>query len=111
VIDDAIVVVENIVMHRDAGQSRGESIRTALRESASRWLIHHHADRGLSPLISITASPGCLRALALTVPWLWSSLALPDLTPRQPLLLRKPCAAAPSIRALHGGVLRVYDAC
>src|SRR5581483_5417544 len=25
VIDDAIVVVENIVMHRDAGQSRGEA--------------------------------------------------------------------------------------
>ena len=26
VIDDAIVVVENIVMHRDSGQSRGEAI-------------------------------------------------------------------------------------
>src|SRR5581483_3769376 len=32
VIDDAIVVVENIVMHRDAGQSRSEAIRSALRE-------------------------------------------------------------------------------
>ena len=32
VIDDAIVVLENIVLHRDAGQSRSEAIRTALRE-------------------------------------------------------------------------------
>ena len=32
VIDDAIVVVENIVMHRDSGQTRSEAIRSALRE-------------------------------------------------------------------------------
>ena len=32
VIDDAIVVVENIVLHRDAGQSRAEAIRSAIRE-------------------------------------------------------------------------------
>jgi len=32
VIDDAIVVVENIVVHRDSGQSRGEAIRKALNE-------------------------------------------------------------------------------
>ncbi|MBV9443730.1 MAG: efflux RND transporter permease subunit, partial [Acidobacteriaceae bacterium] len=32
VIDDAIVVVENIVLHREAGQSRAEAIRSALRE-------------------------------------------------------------------------------
>src|SRR5579862_3354539 len=32
VIDDAIVVVENIVMHRDSGQTRAEAIRSALRE-------------------------------------------------------------------------------
>ena len=32
VIDDAIVVVENIVLHRDSGQSRSEAIRSALRE-------------------------------------------------------------------------------
>ncbi len=32
VIDDAIVVVENIVLHRDNGQSRSEAIRSALRE-------------------------------------------------------------------------------
>ena len=32
VIDDAIVVVENIVLHRDAGQSRAEAVRSAIRE-------------------------------------------------------------------------------
>ena len=32
VIDDAIVVVENIVLHRDLGQSRLEAIRSALKE-------------------------------------------------------------------------------
>src|SRR6202011_3606506 len=32
VIDDAIVVVENIVMHRDSGQSRAEAIRRAIDE-------------------------------------------------------------------------------
>ena len=32
VIDDAIVVVENIVLHRDAGENRFEAISSALRE-------------------------------------------------------------------------------
>ena len=32
VIDDAIVVVENIVMHRDAGERRSEAVRKALAE-------------------------------------------------------------------------------
>jgi CzcA family heavy metal efflux pump len=32
VIDDAIVVVENIVIHRDAGQIRMDAVRSALRE-------------------------------------------------------------------------------
>jgi multidrug efflux pump subunit AcrB len=32
VIDDAIVVVENIVLHRDLGESRLEAIRSALKE-------------------------------------------------------------------------------
>ena len=32
VIDDAIVVVENIVLHRDAGQGRMQAIRSALAE-------------------------------------------------------------------------------
>ena len=32
VIDDAIVVVENIVLHRDAGEDRMEAIHSALNE-------------------------------------------------------------------------------
>jgi CzcA family heavy metal efflux pump len=32
VIDDAIVVVENVVMHRDAGESRTDAVRKALHE-------------------------------------------------------------------------------
>ncbi len=32
VIDDAIVVVENVVMHRDAGEHRAEAVRKALQE-------------------------------------------------------------------------------
>src|SRR5208283_3421036 len=32
VIDDAIVVVENIVVHRDSGQSRVQAVRSALSE-------------------------------------------------------------------------------
>src|SRR5207248_11381469 len=32
VIDDAIVVLENIVLHRDAGQTRLQAIQSALRE-------------------------------------------------------------------------------
>src|SRR6202007_1828977 len=32
VIDDAIVVVEHIVAHRDAGETRGEAIRKAIEE-------------------------------------------------------------------------------
>ena len=31
-IDDAIVVVENVVMHRDAGEHRAEAVRKALKE-------------------------------------------------------------------------------
>src|SRR6202171_347672 len=32
VIDDAIVVLENIVLHRDAGQNRSQAVQSALRE-------------------------------------------------------------------------------
>ena len=32
VIDDAIVVVENVVLHRDAGQGRTQAVQSALRE-------------------------------------------------------------------------------
>src|ERR1017187_6973746 len=42
VIDDAIVVVENIVMHRDNGESRAEAVRKALRDRKSTRLNSSH---------------------------------------------------------------------
>jgi CzcA family heavy metal efflux pump len=69
VIDDAIVVVENIVAHRDAGESRGDAIRSALRE-IRKPLVGSTITPivVLLPLISITGVTGVFfRALAVTV--------------------------------------------
>jgi CzcA family heavy metal efflux pump len=69
VIDDAIVVVENIVAHRDVGESRGDAIRAALRE-IRKPLVGSTITPivVLLPLISITGVTGVFfRALALTV--------------------------------------------
>jgi CzcA family heavy metal efflux pump len=69
VIDDAIVVVENIVMHRDQGQSRSEAIRSAIRE-ISKPLVGSTLTPIVVflPLISITGVTGVFfRALAITV--------------------------------------------
>src|SRR6185295_12266307 len=69
VIDDAIVVVENIVLHRDAGQSRAEAIRSAIRE-ISKPLIGSTITPIVVfvPLISIAGVTGTFfRALAITV--------------------------------------------
>ncbi len=69
VIDDAIVVVENIVLHRDAGQGRAEAIRSAIRE-ISKPLVGSTITPIVVflPLISITGVTGVFfRALALTV--------------------------------------------
>lgn len=69
VIDDAIVVVENIVMHRDAGQSRAEAIRSALREIAKPLVGSTVTPIVVFlPLISITGVTGVFfRSLAITV--------------------------------------------
>lgn len=55
VIDDAIVVVENIVLHRAAGGRRGEAIRLALREISV-------------PLIGSTITP-----IVVFLPLVWVS--------------------------------------
>jgi CzcA family heavy metal efflux pump len=55
VIDDAIVVVENIVLHRSAGQTRPEAIRKALGEIAI-------------PLIGSTITP-----IVVFLPLIWVS--------------------------------------
>jgi CzcA family heavy metal efflux pump len=79
VIDDAIVVVENIVLHRDSGQSRGEAIRSALREIRVPLVGSTITPIVVFlPLITITGVTGTFfRALALTVGTaLLTSLAL-----------------------------------
>jgi CzcA family heavy metal efflux pump len=79
IIDDAIVVVENIVLHRDSGQSRAEAIRSALREMRVPLLGSTVTPIVVFlPLISITGVTGTFfRALAVTVGTaLLTSLAL-----------------------------------
>jgi len=79
VIDDAIVVVENIVMHRDSGQSRAEAIRNALSEVRVPLVGSTLTPIVVFlPLVSITGVNGVFfRALAITVATaLLTSLAL-----------------------------------
>jgi CzcA family heavy metal efflux pump len=79
VIDDAIVVVENIVIHRDAGQSRADAIRNAMREIRAPLVGSTITPIVVFlPLISITGVTGTFfRALAITVGMaLLTSLAL-----------------------------------
>jgi len=69
VIDDAIVVVENIVLHRDMGEARGEAVRKALRE-ISRPLVGSTITPVVVflPLVAVTGVTGSFfRALALTM--------------------------------------------
>ena len=69
VIDDAIVVVENIVLHRDSGQSRAEAIRSAIQEIRIPLVGSTITPIVVFlPLISITGVTGVFfRALAVTV--------------------------------------------
>ena len=69
VIDDAIVVVENIVLHRDAGQPRLQAIHSALREITVPLLGSTITPIVVFlPLISIAGVTGTFfRALAVTV--------------------------------------------
>jgi CzcA family heavy metal efflux pump len=69
VIDDAIVVLENIVLHRDAGQNRFEAIQSALRELTVPLIGSTVTPIVVFlPLISITGVTGSFfRALAVTM--------------------------------------------
>jgi CzcA family heavy metal efflux pump len=93
VIDDAIVVVENIVLHRDNGQSRVDAVRSALKE-ISVPLIGSTITPVVVflPLISVTGVTGSFfRALAitLTVSLLTSLVLAVSFTPSLALLLLK----------------------
>ena len=118
IIDDAIVVVENIVLHRDSGQSRGEAIRSALREIRVPLVGSTIAPIVVFlPLISITGVTGTFfRALAITVGTaLLTSLALAlTWTPTLSyfLLRRKPAVVHRMDEAptrFMGRVNRLYD--
>jgi len=69
VIDDAIVVVENIVLHRDAGEGRLEAIHSALNELIVPLLGSTITPVVVFlPLITITGVTGTFfRALAVTM--------------------------------------------
>ena len=69
VIDDAIVVVENIVLHRDRGETRAEAARLALREITVPLLGSTITPVVVFlPLISVTGVTGSFfRALAVTM--------------------------------------------
>jgi CzcA family heavy metal efflux pump len=69
VIDDAIVVLENIVLHRDAGQKRLQAIQSALRELTVPLIGSTITPIVVFiPLISITGVTGSFfRALAITM--------------------------------------------
>jgi CzcA family heavy metal efflux pump len=69
VIDDAIVVLENIVLHRDAGQSRSRAIQSALKELTVPLIGSTVTPIVVFlPLVSITGVTGSFfRALAITM--------------------------------------------
>jgi CzcA family heavy metal efflux pump len=69
VIDDAIVVVENIVIHRDSGQGRMQAIHSALQEITVPLIGSTITPIVVFlPLISITGVTGTFfRALAVTM--------------------------------------------
>jgi CzcA family heavy metal efflux pump len=79
VIDDAIVVLENIVLHRDAGEDRLQAIRSALHEITVPLIGSTITPIVVFlPLIAITGVTGSFfRALAITMTVaLFSSLLL-----------------------------------
>jgi CzcA family heavy metal efflux pump len=69
VIDDAIVVLENIVLHRDAGQDRLSAIQNALRELTAPLLGSTFTPIVVFlPLIAMTGVNGTFfRSLAITM--------------------------------------------
>jgi len=118
IIDDAIVVVENIVLHRDSGQSRSEAIRSALNEIRVPLVGSTITPIVVFlPLISITGVTGTFfRALAITVGVsLLTSLALAlTWTPTLSYFLLRKRGSEPSHSEGPAGLMRkvtdVYQA-
>ncbi len=110
VIDDAIVVVENIVLHRDQGETRVNATRAALREIAVPLVGSTITPVVVFlPLISVTGVTGSFfRALAvtMTVALLTSLLLAVTWTPALSLVLlrqrRETDSEKPSSHERHG---------
>jgi CzcA family heavy metal efflux pump len=114
VIDDAIVVVENIVMHRDSGQNRSEAIRSALRELRVPLVGSTITPIVVFvPLVAIAGVTGVFfRALAFTVAAaLLTSLVLAlTWTPTlSHYFIRRAGRARPSEEAPPARLMRVYE--
>ncbi len=108
VIDDAIVVLENIVLHRDAGQSRFQAIQSALRELTIPLIGSTITPIVVFlPLVSIAGVTGSFfRALAvtMTVSLLTSLLLALTWTPTLSLyLVRRKETAEASASSSAGG--------
>jgi CzcA family heavy metal efflux pump len=117
VIDDAIVVVENIVAHRDAGESRGDAVRNAIQEIRAPLVGSTLTPIVVFlPLVSITGVNGVFfRALALTVGMaLLTSLALaltwtPTLSHYLIRSKRADRAKTEPRESVPGRLMRVYE--
>jgi multidrug efflux pump subunit AcrB len=113
VIDDAIVVVENIVLHRDSGQSRSEAVESALREIRVPLVGSTITPIVVFlPLITITGVTGTFfRALAITVGTaLLTSLALAlTWTPALSHYLLRKEKTAGHAEAGRGRLTRLYE--
>ena len=100
VIDDAIVVLENIVLHRDLGQDRFVAIRSALRELTAPLIGSTITPIVVFlPLIAMTGVNGAFfRALAITmtVALLTSLLLALTWTPTLSLYLVRRAEATPA---------------
>jgi CzcA family heavy metal efflux pump len=130
IIDDAIVVVENIVLHREAGENRIEAVRKALAEITQPLIGSTITPIVVFlPLIAVTGVTGTFfRALALTMTVaLLTSLALAltwtpalsltllrshhrhseQIIPIKPTL--EPSPAAVSAHRLMEPVLRIHE--
>ncbi|MGA9720080.1 MAG: efflux RND transporter permease subunit [Acidobacteriaceae bacterium] len=111
VIDDAIVVVENIVLHRDAGETRAEAARLALREISAPLIGSTITPVVVFlPLVSVTGVTGSFfRALAvtMTVALLTSLLLAMTWTPALGLtLLRESRKDGDAVHGEHGRLMQ-----
>jgi CzcA family heavy metal efflux pump len=111
VIDDAIVVVENIVLHRDGGETRAHAARLALREIAVPLVGSTITPVVVFlPLVAVTGVTGSFfRALAITmtIALLTSLLLAMTWTPALSLvLLRKHREPSGGSHEDHGRLMR-----